>query len=86
MFRAVIFRCPYLKGSNEGAKCDAAICMTENNLIKYMEDVDIKLCINKNRRYEACYIYFTKLKRLAINKMPSEILLHDNRPHPFGNL
>jgi hypothetical protein len=86
MFRAIIFRCPYLKGSNEGAKCDAAICMTENNLIKYMEDVDIKLCINKKRRFEACYIYLTNLKISAISKIPTAILSHDSRPHAFDSL
>ncbi|MDA8339375.1 MAG: hypothetical protein M0Z70_08765 [Nitrospiraceae bacterium] len=86
MFRAIVFRCPHLKGSNEGARCDAALCIAENNLIKNMEDADIKLCINKKRRFEACYIYFTKLRRSAISKLSVEIPLSDSRPHAFGSL
>jgi hypothetical protein len=39
----------YLKGGNDGARCDAALCIAENNLIKHMEDADIKLCINKKK-------------------------------------
>ncbi|WP_333654457.1 hypothetical protein [Dissulfurispira sp.] len=86
MFRAIVFRCPHLKGSSEGARCDAALCITENNLIKHIEDVDIKLCINKKRRFEACYIYFDKLRRMAISRLPVEIPSSDSRPHAFGSL
>jgi hypothetical protein len=86
MFRAIVFRCPHLKGSNDGARCDAALCIAENNLIKHMEDVDIKLCINKKRRFEACYIYFDKLRRTAISKLSAEIPLSDSRPHTFSAL
>lgn len=86
MFTTTVFRCPHLKGSNDGARCDAALCIAENNLIKNMEDVNIKLCINKKRRFEACYIYFIKLRRSAISKLSVEILLSDSRPHAFGSL
>jgi len=86
MFRAIIFRCPYLKGSNEGAKCDAALCITANNLIKYIQDVDIKFCINKKRRFEACYIYLTNLKMSAIRNIPIEVLPYEDRPHPFNSI
>jgi hypothetical protein len=86
MFRAIVFRCPYLKGSNDGARCEAALCTAENNFIKNMADVDIKLCINKRRRFEACYIYFNKLRRTAIGMLPVEIPLSDSRPRAFGSL
>jgi hypothetical protein len=86
MFRAIIFRCPHLKGSNDGARCDAALCIAANNLIKYMEDVDIKLCINKKRRFEACYVYFYQLRRIAIGMRSVEIPSYENRPHAFGSL
>jgi hypothetical protein len=86
MLRAIMFTCPYLKGGNDGARCDAALCIAENNLIKHMEDADIKLCINKKRRFEACYIYFTKLRISAISKLSVEIPLFDSRPHAFGSL
>ncbi len=86
MFRAIIFKCPYLKGSNNGARCDAALYIAANDLIKHMEDVNIKLCINKKRRFEACYIYCDKLRRAAIGRLPVEIPLYENRPHAFGSL
>jgi hypothetical protein len=86
MFRAIIFRCPHLKGSNDGARCDAALCIAENDLIKHIEDVNIKLCINKKRRFEACYIYFNKLRKTAISRLPVEISSFDSRPHAFGSI
>ncbi|MDI6727598.1 MAG: hypothetical protein QMD44_01560 [Thermodesulfovibrionales bacterium] len=86
MFRAIVFRCPHLKGSNDGARCDAALCIAENNLIKHMEDADIKLCINKKRRFEACYIYFDELRRTAISRLPIETRSLDSRPHTFSSL
>lgn len=86
MVRAIVFRCPHLKGSIDGARCDAALCVAENNLIKHMEDVNIKLCINKKRRFEACYIYFDKLRKIAISRLPVEVSSSDGRPHAFGSL
>lgn len=86
MFRAIVFRCPYLKGSNDGARCDAALCIAENNLIKNIDGVDIKLCINKKRRFESCYIYFTKLRCMAISNLSVEIPSSHSRPHAFGSL
>jgi hypothetical protein len=86
MFRAMVFRCPHLKGSNDGARCDAALCIVENNLIKNMEGVNIKLCINKKRHFEACYIYSIKLRKTAISMLPVEIPSSDSRPHAFGSL
>jgi len=87
MFRAVIFRCPHLKGSDDSARCDAALCIAENDLINHIEDVNIiKLCINKKRHFEACYIYANKLRKIAINRLPMEITSFDGRPHAFGSL
>lgn len=86
MFRAIVFRCPYLKGSRNGARCDAALCIVENNLIKLMEDVDIKLCINKNRRFEACYIYLNKLRIIAISMIHVKNAQSESRPHAFESL
>ncbi len=90
MFRAIVFKCPHLKGSSEGARCDAALCIAENNLIKYIDDANIKLCINEKRRFEACYIYFNKLRITAISRlsmeMPSSVSSSDSRPHAYGSL
>lgn len=86
MFMSMMYECPYLKGSGEGARCDAALCCVENNLIKKMEDIDIKVCINKKRRFEVCYIYWNKLRMTAANRLIAEIPLLDGRPHAFGSL
>lgn len=86
MFRAIMFRCPHLKGSNEGARCDAALCIVKNNLIKHMEDVNIKLCINKKRRFEACHIYFDQLRRTAISNLHIELPYSEYRSHAFDSL
>jgi hypothetical protein len=42
--------CPYLKGS-----CNGAICGVKKTLIKEMENISIKLCMN--RHYEVCAYY-----------------------------
>jgi hypothetical protein len=42
--------CPHLKGSCEGAVCDAA-----QRLVKELETISIKLCMN--RHYEVCAYY-----------------------------
>lgn len=47
--------CPHLKGSSEGA-----VCCVINNLIRDIEDVSIRLCLN--RHYEACAIYKSSLQ------------------------
>jgi hypothetical protein len=39
--------CPHLKGSREGA-----VCSFNKKLIKDMEDINIRLCMN--RHYEVC--------------------------------
>lgn len=65
MFNAMMFKCPYFRGSTEGAKCDAAMYLCEGNLIKNLQDVNIKLCINKKRRFEVCHIYFEMLRQIA---------------------
>ncbi|MDA8077302.1 MAG: hypothetical protein M0Z79_00025 [Nitrospiraceae bacterium] len=57
--------CPYLKGSSEGALCESI-----SRLIKEMEDVSIKLCMN--RHYEVCLVYRGSLQ---VN-MPEDDLLN----------
>jgi len=48
--------CPHLKGSREGA-----VCSFNNKLIKDMEDMNVRLCMN--RHYEVCSIYMMSLQR-----------------------
>lgn len=81
-----IFICPYLNGSRDGARCEAALCIAKNNLIKDMENVNIKLCINKKRRFEICYLYHDKLRRACINNLYKEIQLYENRARIFESL
>lgn len=73
MFNSMIFRCPFLRGSNEGARCDALLSNHEKNLIREMDDVNIKLCINTKRRFEVCHIYSNYLRDTANNKNTVEI-------------
>ena len=47
--------CPHLKGTERGAECRVA-----KNLIKDMQDVNIKICMS--RRHEACSVYFCSLQ------------------------
>lgn len=51
--------CPHLIGSSEGATCSVV-----NKFIRYMEDADIRRCIN--RRYEVCSIYVRQLQKEAL--------------------
>lgn len=69
----MLFRCPYLKGSNQGARCHAVLSDPEKNLIREMDDVNIKLCINNKRRFEVCHIYNDFLRATANNKNIVEI-------------
>lgn len=82
-----IFLCPYLKGSSCGAVCDAAVSVAENNLIKDIEDADIKMCTS--RHFESCYLYYVILKMKAnVSKpqiMPSDMLM-DFRSRDAGGL
>ncbi|RPI37437.1 MAG: hypothetical protein EHM54_03165 [Nitrospiraceae bacterium] len=48
--------CPHLKGSRQGA-----VCSSEKKLIKDMEDINIRLCMN--RHYEVCPVYMMSLQR-----------------------
>lgn len=48
-------KCPHLKGSAEGA-----VCSMIDNLIRNIEDVSIRLCMN--RHYEACSLYKISLQ------------------------
>lgn len=48
--------CPHLKGSQEGA-----VCSFNKKLIKDMEDINIRLCMN--RHYEVCSVYMLSLQR-----------------------
>jgi len=47
--------CPYLKGSAAGAQCRVV-----QELIKDMQDVNIRICMS--RRHEACAVYFCSLQ------------------------
>ncbi len=47
--------CPHLKGSYDGA-----VCGSVNKLIKNIEGITIKLCMN--RHYEVCAIYRESLQ------------------------
>jgi len=74
-----IFLCPYLKESSDGAVCEAAVSMVKNNLIKDIEDINIKICTS--RHFESCYIYYATLKRKASAYRPqvtsSDILINN---------
>jgi hypothetical protein len=48
--------CPHLKGSREGA-----VCSSKKELIKDMEDINIRLCMH--RHYEVCPVYMMSLQR-----------------------
>ena len=48
--------CPHLKGSREGA-----VCSFNKKLIKDMEDMNVRLCMN--RHYEVCPAYMISLQR-----------------------
>jgi len=85
MFWSIVYRCPYLKGSNDGARCDAVLWNVESNLIKYIDDANIKLCINTKRRFEACYIYRDKLRGTDISMLHLEISLTDSRHLAFSS-
>ena len=47
--------CPHLKGSQEGA-----VCSFLNTCIKDMEDINLRLCMN--RHYEVCSVYRRSLQ------------------------
>lgn len=49
-------RCPHLRGSSEGA-----VCGIISDLVKNIEGVTIKLCMD--RHYEACSIYREELRK-----------------------
>ncbi len=53
------FMCPYLDGSPEGVRCNAA-----DDLIRNIKNVDVEVCMR--RRFELCYIYALKLKEIDI--------------------
>ncbi len=78
MFNSMMFKCPYFRGSTEGARCDAAMYLYEGNLIKNLQDVNIKLCINKKRHFEVCHIYFEMLRHIANEKVMPESISSDS--------
>lgn len=81
------FLCPYLRQSSCGAVCDAAVSVAENNLIKDIEDADIKICTS--RHFESCYLYYVILKMKAAactpHITPSDMLT-DFRSRDAGGL
>ncbi|MCX8030258.1 MAG: hypothetical protein N3A59_01590 [Thermodesulfovibrionales bacterium] len=79
MLNTMLFRCPFLRGSNEGARCDAYLSRSKDNLIKEMEDVNIKLCINNKRRFEVCHIYYEFLRKIANEKRFIDIDTYKNK-------
>lgn len=79
-----IFLCPYFQEGPNGAACEAAISIVKSNLIKDIEDLSIEICTS--RHFEACYIYFIKLRRAALSTLHGEIPSLENRPHAFGSL
>jgi len=84
MFNSILFKCPYLKVGNDGARCDAVSDLDENNLIKNMADVDIKLCVNNKRRFEVCSFYFEHLRRRANTNQPIDITSFESPPFIFS--
>lgn len=73
-------KCPHFEETSIGTTCSVADCF-----IKNIEGADIRLCMD--RRFEACYVYFIKLRMMAISKQPvADISLGDSRPHAFGSL
>jgi hypothetical protein len=60
--------CPHLKGSREGA-----VCSFNKKLIKDMEDINIRLCMN--RHYEVCSVY-----RMSLQREESGIVMEDLIP------
>ena len=47
--------CPHLRGSSHGAECTVAM-----ELIRNIENADIKFCMSKH--FEICHVYFTSLR------------------------
>lgn len=53
-------RCPYLLGNDEGLMCDAA-----TDFIRNIEDINIEIFLS--RRFESCYIYFSRLQEMNVS-------------------
>jgi hypothetical protein len=51
--------CPYLLGNDEGLMCDVA-----TDFIRNIEDINIEICLS--RRFESCYIYFSRLQEMNV--------------------
>ena len=60
MYRIKGLICRYLMGSPEGVRCSVA-----EELIRSLEDADIRLCMNKH--HEACSYYLLALRRTVLN-------------------
>ncbi len=58
--------CPYLKVEINGIMCDVT-----GNLVRDMEDADIRLCVC--RRYEGCGVYANFLQKEAIRSINPDI-------------
>ncbi|MCX7913580.1 MAG: hypothetical protein N2511_03230 [Thermodesulfovibrionales bacterium] len=68
MINSMIFQCPFLISSKDGARCGAVLSTPKDNLIRELAGANIRLCINNKRRFEVCHIYFDFLKRIAHDK------------------
>lgn len=55
MYRESKLKCPYLEGHSDGVRC----CV-QNEFIRNMEEVDVKLCLS--RHYEVCHVYYLELQ------------------------
>lgn len=53
--------CPHLKGGHAGALCGLA-----KELIRNIENVDIKFCMS--RHFETCHVYFNSLRQESIHR------------------
>lgn len=58
------FMCPYLDGSPNGAVCNAI-----NDLLKNIQDIDLKICMG--RHFESCHVYVSVLKTLTQEHLAS---------------
>ncbi len=65
MYGTKMLICRYLKGSPEGARC-AVI----NQLLRSIEDADIRLCMN--RHHEACAYYVLSLREIVFEDSGSD--------------
>lgn len=71
MYRNSNLICPYLRGGNDGAKCDV-----EDKLVRNIENADIQFCMNKH--FEACTIYVLTLREMALKAVEASAALRQD--------